>query len=253
VTEPTRAPAAPLDPAGLAAVLAPMGAVLLSIETITTAVELVSALAQETIPGTTGAGVTLVDSRGKRSLAASHELVEQADALQYELDDGPCLASWRDRAHVRVDDTLTEDRWPAWSRAVAGAGVRSMLSSPLVAGDDCIGAIKVYSTQPSAFDQRGARLLELFARQAAILLANVQTLADAHRTSRQLTEALETRDVIGQAKGVLLARGAADGQAAFATLVATSQQTNTKLQQVARELVDGVTRQHPTGSPAAPA
>ena len=131
MTDLTRSPAPEM--AGLAAALAPLGAVLLSTETITTAVETVTALVRETLPGATGAGVTLVDSRGKRSVAASDELVEQADLLQYQLDEGPCLDSWRDRVDLRVDDTTTETRWPRWSPAAAQAGVRSMLSSPLVA------------------------------------------------------------------------------------------------------------------------
>ena len=238
MTDLTRSPAPEM--AGLAAALAPLGAVLLSTETIATAVETVTALVRETLPGATGAGVTLVDSRGTRSVAASDDLVEQADRLQYELDEGPCLDSWRDRVDLRVDDTTTETRWPRWSPAAAQAGVRSMLSSPLVAGPDCVGAIKVYSTEPAAFDARAAHVLALFARQAAVLLANVQTLTDARRTSQQLTEALQTRDVIGQAKGILLARGAADDQAAFAALVTLSQQSCTKLHHVARDLVESV-------------
>ncbi|GAA1436878.1 GAF and ANTAR domain-containing protein [Microlunatus lacustris] len=241
VTDLTRSPADSSEMTGLAALLAPLGTVLLSTETITSAVELVTALLVETIPGTTGAGVTVVDSLGKRNVAASDDLVLEADRLQYELDEGPCLDSWRDRAHLQVDDTTIEARWPQWSRAAAQVGVRSMLSSPLLAGQDCVGAIKVYSTEPGAFDARAAHLLELFARQAAVLLANVQTLADARRTSRQLTEALQTRDVIGQAKGILLARGAADDQTAFATLLAISQHTNAKLRHVARDLVESVT------------
>ena len=241
MTDLTRPPADSPEVTGLAAVLAPLGAVLLSTETISSAVELVTALLVETVPGATGAGVTLVDSRGTRSVAASDDLVTEADRLQYELGEGPCLDSWRDRATLQVDDTTTEARWPQWSKAAAQVGVRSMLSSPLLAGQDCVGAIKVYSTEPGAFDARAAHVVELFARQAAVLLANMQTLADARRTSAQLTEALQTRDVIGQAKGILLARGVADDRAAFATLVAMSQHTNAKLRDVARDLVESVT------------
>ena len=91
----------------LTAVLAQMGAVVLSAETIDTTIKLVTTLASESIPATTGAGVTLVDARGKRSMAASNPLVERADALQYQFDSGPCLTAWRDQVTVRVDDTRT--------------------------------------------------------------------------------------------------------------------------------------------------
>ena len=218
-----------------------MGAVVLSTETVGTTVKLVTELAAEAIPGTAGAGVTLVDNRGKRSMAASNRLVEQADALQYQLDAGPCLTSVRDEVSVRVDDVTTEIRWPDWSRRVVEVGIRSMLSIPLIAAGACIGAIKVYSTEPATFDDRANHLLELFAQQAAILLGNSQTLADAHRTTLQLREALETRDIIGQAKGILLAQGAADDAAAFAILIAASQNANTKLHAIAQNLVDAVT------------
>lgn len=93
----------------------------------------------------------------------------------------------------------------------------------------------------AAFDTRAERVLELFARQAAILLANTLTLADARRTNTQLTDALQNRDVIGQAKRILLARGAADDRAAFAMLITASQRSNLKLRVVARQLASTVT------------
>jgi len=240
VTDPALSTPSPADRLGLTDLLAQMGAVLLSTETISTTVELVTALAAETIPGSHGAGVTLVDQRGVRSIASSEPLVEQADALQYALDSGPCLTSWREEVVVRMDDVAADGRWPEWAAAVADVGVRAMLSVPLLAAGTSIGAIKVYATEPEAFDARAEHVLQLFARQAAILLANAQTLADARRTNDQLTDALETRDVIGQAKGILLARGAADDESAFALLVTESQRTNTKLHEVARRLVRSV-------------
>jgi GAF domain-containing protein len=221
----------------LTAVLAQMGAVVLSAETIDTTIDLVSTLAAATIANTTGAGVTLVDARGKLSRAATDSLVESADSLQYEVDSGPCLTAWRDRVTVRVDDTATESRWPQWTAAVAELGVRSVLSAPLVAENTSIGAMKVYSLQPRAYSMRAEAVMQMFARQAAILLTNSQTLADARRLSAQLTEALTNRDTIGQAKGILMARGAANEQSAFAMLVTASQQSNTKLRDVARQLV----------------
>ena len=241
MTDPALAPGSSEDRVELAALLSQMGAVLLSTETIGTTVELVTSLVAETIVGTTGAGVTLVDGRGQRSIASSNDLVERADALQYEFESGPCLTSWRDQVNVRIDDVTVEDRWPDWSGAVSSVGVRAMLSVPLVAAGTCIGAIRVYSSEPGTFDERAEHLLELFARQAAILLSNVQTLADARRTNVQLTDALETRDVIGQAKGILLAQGARDDAVAFAMLVKASQRSNAKLHEVARRLVDSVT------------
>ena len=229
----------------LTAVLAQMGAVVLSAETIDSTIELVTTLAAETIPATTGAGVTLVDAHGKRSMAASDPLVERADALQYQFDSGPCLTAWRDQVTVRVDEIDGVTRWPQWTAAVAELDLRAMLSVPLVTSGAAIGAIKVYSGQPAAYNARAERLLELFARQAAILLSNTQALADARRLSAQLIEALNNRDVIAQAQGVLIAQGAANDQAAFAVLATASQRSNTKLTEVARRVIASAISRNP--------
>ena len=133
----------------LAAVFARMSGLLMSEETTSTAVNLVTALAREAIPGAVGAGVTLVDDRGgKTTSGASDPVVEKADSMQYELDEGPCLTSWAQRALVRLDEIGSDGRWPRWSRAVEPLGLRAAMSAPLVAGDRSLGAIKVYAQQP---------------------------------------------------------------------------------------------------------
>jgi GAF domain-containing protein len=236
--------------AELTSILHEMGAIVLATETVETIVELVIRSAVATIPGTTGAGVTLVDARGARTVAASDALVERADALQYELDAGPCLTSWRDQVTVRIDDVTTETRWPGWCAEASRLGVRAMLSVPLVTGGRSTGAIKVYSTTPDGYDERDEHLLRLFAEQAAILLANSQSLADARKLSTDLTHALDNRDVIGQAKGALIAQGAANDEAAFAMLVSASQRTQTKLHDVARQLMTSVSERRASSVPA---
>jgi GAF domain-containing protein len=217
-----------------------MAGLVLSRETVDTAVALVTTLAEATIAGTTGAGVTIVDEHGKRSRAASNRLVEQADALQYELDEGPCLTAWGTRQLVRIDDTATDPRWPRWNGAAAGLGVRAVLSVPLVVDDESIGAIKVYSDQPADYGEYEERVMSLFAEQAAILLANTQSLQQARRLSRQLTDALVSRDAIVRATGVLLARGAADQDAAFIALTDAARRSGKTVEQLARELLAAV-------------
>jgi GAF domain-containing protein len=227
----------------LSGVFARMSGLLLSRETVQTALRLVTSLAAETVPGAVGAGVTLMDERGRRSTwAATDPEVERADALQYELDEGPCLTAWADRTLVRVDDATSDRRWPRWADAVAELGLRSTMSACLVAGDSGIGAIKVYAAEPAAFDQRAEHLLSLFAAQAAILLANVQTYQRAQLVSDRLKEALRSRDLIGQAKGVLIGRDSVDEETAFATLVAASVRENRKLRDVAQTLVQSAAR-----------
>lgn len=226
--------------AELDSALAQLSGVLLSAETVDTALRLVTSLARTTLPASVGAGLTVVDERGKRSRAVTDAVVEQADSLQYVLDEGPCLTARAEQRIVRIDNTVTESRWPRWTAAVAPLGVRSMLSAPMTAGGEAVGAIKVYSDVPAAFDVRAEQVLGLLAEQAAILVANVLTHDVSRRLNESLTEALRNRDVIGQAKGVLMAQGAADEDEAFAMLVGASQRSHQKLSEVARQLVAAV-------------
>ncbi|MFW3172849.1 GAF and ANTAR domain-containing protein [Geodermatophilus sp. CPCC 206100] len=221
--------------------LSQMSGLLLSRETVDTALELVTTLAATATAGTLGAAVTLVDEHGTRSKAASNSAAEQADTLQYEYDEGPCLTAWRNRELVRVDDTTTDGRWPRWNEAVSRLGVRSVLSAPLLAGgDESIGAMKVYCERPMNYGPQDEHVMRLLASQAAILLANTQSLAAARRLSRQLTDALAGRDAIAQATGVLLAQGARSRQDAFATLAATARQSERSVEDVARALLAAV-------------
>jgi GAF domain-containing protein len=239
------APAA-TDPLGLApavdlgTALNQMAGLVLSRETVDTALHLVTTLAATTTAGTLGAAVTVVDEHGKRSRAASNAAVEQADALQYELDEGPCLTAWRTRQLVRIDDTTTDGRWPRWNEAVSPLGVRSVLSAPLHVGEESIGAMKVYCERPMNYGPHDEHVMRLLAAQAAILLANSQSLAEARRLSRQLTEALASRDVIARATGVLLAQGATGEQEAFAALAAAARQADRPVLDLARALVAAV-------------
>lgn len=226
-----------VESSDLARALARLSAVLLSQESVDTTVRLVTTLAVTTLPGTAGAGVSLMSAGGKRSTAASDPLVEQADLLQYELDEGPCLSAWRGRTPVRIDDTNTEHRWPRWTEKAAAHGIKAVLSTPMLIGDRSIGAIKVYSQQPSVYDEHSEQVLGLLAQQSAILLANAQSYEDAHELATQLRDALASRDLIGQAKGVLIARGAPDEKTAFAMLITASQRSDMGVHDVARQLV----------------
>jgi GAF domain-containing protein len=227
----------------LSAVFARMSGLLLSEETVSTAVGLVTALATDAVPGAVGAGVTLVDDRGgKTTSGASDPVVEKADRMQYELDEGPCLTAWAQRAPVRIDEIGSDGRWPRWCRAVEPLGLRAALSVPLVAGDRSLGAVKVYARLPGAFDRHAEHLLVMFAAQAAILLANVQSVDSARRLSDELKDALRSRDVIATAKGIVMAREGIAEERAFAMLVASAQREHKTLHDAAHALVRSTVR-----------
>jgi len=227
-------------PVDLGTALNQMAGLVLTRETVDTALDLVTALAATATAGTLGSAVTVVDEHGKRSRAASNSTAEQADLLQYELDEGPCLTAWRTGEPVRIDDTTTDGRWPRWNEAASRLGVRSLLSTPLLVGEESIGAMKVYCERPMNYGAHDEQVMRLLAGQAAILLANTQGLQEARRLSRQLTEALAGRDAVARATGVLLARGAASEQDAFARLAAAAREAGRSVQDVARALVAAV-------------
>jgi GAF domain-containing protein len=252
MTEPADEAATPAETApsvDLGAALSQMAGLVLSRESVDTALELVTRLAATATSGTLGAGVTVVDEHGKRSRAASNAAVEEADARQYEFDEGPCLTAWRTRELVRIDDTTTDGRWPRWNEAASRLGVRSVLSAPLLVGSESIGAMKVYCERPMNYGSQDEQIMRLLAEQAAILLANSQSLQTARRLSRQLTEALSSRDAVARATGVLLAQGAASEDDAFAALAATARAAGRPVQSVARALVAAVIDRNSDAAP----
>jgi GAF domain-containing protein len=136
------------------------------------AVEDLAGAVKKSVPGSLGAGVSLIDGTGrKRSTVYTDDVVAEADALQYELGQGPCLTAcptaWAAEGTVQIDDVRTDDRWLLWRDAVAHLPLRSTLSAALVHDGRSIGALKVYSPLPAAFTGQDRRQLELLASPAS--------------------------------------------------------------------------------------
>jgi GAF domain-containing protein len=150
--------------------------------------------------------------------------------VQYQAGEGPCLDAARHHQTVRSDDLRAEARWPRFARQATGLGVLSVLSFQLFAGDDSFGALNLYAADPAAFGQDSESTGLLLASHAALAMA-------AARTEAGLLTALDTREMIGQAKGILMERYKITGVQAFGLLVASSQGMNRKLRDVAEHLV----------------
>lgn len=222
----------------IAAAFARMAGLFLSHETVDDALATITELAVETVPGTAGAGLTLFDRAGVRqTAAATSELVRRADALQYELGDGPCLTASAERTVVRVDDVAADPRWPRWGPEAAKLGVTATLSAALVAGERGLGAMKVYGT--GAYGPREEHVLTLFAAQAALLVAHVLAAAEAETVTGRITEKLRGREVIARATGFLMGRDGVGEHAAFLTLAEAARARGTSLLRVAEQLTAG--------------
>ncbi|WP_110181008.1 GAF and ANTAR domain-containing protein [Nocardioides solisilvae] len=184
-----------------------------------------------TLPAFTHAGVTVRHADGRlETMAGTDRLVTDLDELQYDLHEGPCVDALEEESVVLVEHLRHAQRWPRFVPGAVRAGVRSMLGLRLYVEAGTLGALNLYSTTTATVDPDDAQLAELFATHAAIALGRV-------RTEDQLNRALVTRRVIGQAVGIVTERFRVPEDRAFRFLVRVSQDTNTKLHEVARELV----------------
>lgn len=186
--------------------------------------------AVELIPGAESAGVSTQAAKNRLAgQSASGPLVGPVLEAQNETGDGPCLDVVSGADQLLVADLAVDDRWRAFADAVAAAGVRSMLCTPLTGEGNIRGSLTVMSTRPGVFDDESRELARVFAAHASIALAG----AARHRN---IVAALGSRDVIGQAKGILMERFGITADAAFAVLLRMSQHLNRKLRDVSAEL-----------------
>jgi GAF domain-containing protein len=196
-------------------------------------VEVVSAEAVRIVPAADYAGVIITDRhRHLTTVTATGSVPKRLDEVQQQIGRGPCLTAARKQIVVRVHDVATDTRWPPFRDAAAEVGVASMVCLPLYVDEQVLGTLSLYADRPEAFAAAGA---EPMARVLATLAA--LALAESHRTA-ELRRALQNRDLIGQAKGILMHAHALTADAAFLRLAQFSQSTNTKLVEVAARVVE---------------
>ena len=187
--------------------------------------------AVDTVPGASHAGITFVT--GKRRLesrAPTSPVPQKLDALQEELGEGPCLDAVFEQDTINVPDLAADPRWPRFSAAAVELGVGSMLSFQLYTDNDNLGALNLYGMTTQAFGHDSHDLGLTLATHAAIALSTA-------RQQSQWASALASRDLIGQAKGMLMERYDIDSVAAFELIRQLSQERNTKVIDLARSIV----------------
>lgn len=229
---------------GLAALLGSAAGGFLTEENASKAVQSLAYVLRDTIPNSAGAGASIINARGRReSSGATDPAVLRADKLQYELGQGPCLSAWAEQRAIIIQDTREENRWPLWTAAVADLPLRSVLSAPLTTDGRRIGAMKIYSPVPMAFDDHSVFLLERLAVPAAVLLGNATDREVRQRLSSQLVEALASRDMVSRAEGVLMERTNLTAAEALHMMLMASLNGDKPLHEIAREIVHGMTDQ----------
>ncbi|WP_432521792.1 GAF and ANTAR domain-containing protein [Kineococcus sp. SYSU DK006] len=191
--------------------------------------ERVVAAAAALVPGAQEATLTRVRSRRVFSAAASGERGRGLDELQDQTGQGPCLDTLFHQAVTHVADLSTDERWPQLAARAGEVGLRSMLCFRLYVAGENLGALDLVSALPGAFDEESEEVGQLFVAHAAPALAATEQVAD-------LRVAVASRDVIGQAKGILMERHRITADQAFTLLSRVSQESNRKLRDVADEL-----------------
>jgi GAF domain-containing protein len=191
------------------------------------------------VPGADMASVTVLRGDQGETVAASSRDVWEIDQDQYAAGDGPCLEAARSGQVVRTGIEQARTRWPEFARGSREAGVESYLSYPLFLAEDFVGSLNLYSSQRHGFADFDVALLELYVTASCAAIANARRYARAREVAGQLTEALDSRAVIDQATGIVMARSGLTADEAFAVLARQSQNTNVKLHTVASRLVGG--------------
>ena len=192
----------------------------------------VTSAAKELIPGVDVAGVLLIGRAGTfETLAPTNDLMFKLDQLQMRCGEGPCLEAALDEIVVRTDDFRNEPRFPKYAPEVVQLGVLSALSFKLYTADRTAGALNLFGFQPKLWDAEAETVGTVLAAHAAAAIL-------ASREGDQLQSALSTRDRIGQAKGIIMERFKIDDVRAFGMLRQLSQDTNTKLIDVAQRVID---------------
>ena len=197
----------------------------------------IALIATETVPGCDMASVSMQRAGKPYTPAFTDKTALVLDETQYKLGDGPCLAAIRHRGLEHVN-TASDDRWPDYSAAALERGVLATMSVPLGNDEAVVGALNLYSQSKREFDTADRDVACAFGDQIGVAVASATVYAESFELAQQLQHAMESRAVIEQAKGILMAVQRCSADAAFDILVRASQNQNRKLRAIASEIVE---------------
>ncbi|QBI56597.1 GAF and ANTAR domain-containing protein [Streptomonospora litoralis] len=219
------------EPIQLARTFARLAGELVQKPSVEETLEGITASAAREIAGTDFAGVSLLHKGGRFTTeAATAPLVREIDDIQYATRQGPCVDAIWERGIFAIDDMAHEQRWPEFVGKVRGLGVESMVSFQLATPRGTLGGLNLYAKKAGAFDTQSRDMGDVLADHAAIALFSARKVWD-------LQQGMHTRQRIGEATGILMERFKVDDRQAFMLLSKASQDLNTKLRDLAQELV----------------
>ncbi len=205
----------------------------------------IAELAKQSLSGVEDVSLTMIDQGEPRSAVFTGPLAITLDERQYELGFGPCLDAARTGQTVVVDTESADTPYREFARIAGRAGVRHIVSVGMPIAQRSIGGLNIYRTADGGFRPAFLEQAQVFAGYAAIAVNNVTSYAAAVSEAEQLREAMRTRAVIEQAKGMIMTREHCTPDEAFELLSRISQHRNIKLHDIAQSIVDSVQRHHP--------
>lgn len=205
-------------------------------------------LAVTTIDGCDAAGIFMVEDERVATTAASHPIAVELDELQSTIGEGPCLEAIAHGRTIHAPDLSDDSRWPSFGPAASRAGIRSVLALRLT--DDPPAALNLYGHLPTSFGATDRAQGLIFATLAGMALGAAGERADKDDQIANLHEALGSRQLIGQATGILIERERITADQAFALLRRASQNLNIKIRDVAHTIVE--TGEAPPSTPRPP-
>ncbi len=186
------------------------------------------------------AGLLLADPRGQlRVVAASSEAARLLELFQLQGDQGPCLDCFRTGQPVAATDLSADRRWPSFADAAGQAGFSAVQALPMRLRDQVIGALNLFRDTAGDFDADSVHVGQALADVATISLLHERSMRRSDTLNEQLQAALNSRVVIEQAKGKLAERLGIDVNQAFALLRDQARNSNQRLSDLARTVVDG--------------
>jgi GAF domain-containing protein len=215
-----------------------MAGVLLGEQSVEAILAMLVSMALGAIVGVHGASVSLIRSRHFETTTATSDAVRLADGAQYRSGRGPCVEAARSGEKVNIGLVQSRARWPEFADAAILAGFRGVLSTPLAVRSVSLGSLNLYSRGQDSFTVAEERAAQRFADQASVVLSNAAVYATAELVNEQLRDALDSRDEIGQAKGILMERDNCGPEEAFEQLRRASQDANRKLRDVAADVIN---------------
>jgi GAF domain-containing protein len=223
---------------GMAEALVALARIVVSEQTLDATLQQIVELACASLECCDMCAVALLESDGPTTAAATSSEARQVDSMQYRFGEGPSLEAYRQQSVQMIKDTDEETRWPDFCRSASSAGVLSILSAPLIVGGGGMGALNIYCQRRNGFTDDDEKSVAAFASLAAVALENARVYWRAKNLADQLSDALETRGVIEQAKGILIAEEGCTADEAFDILLRASQRSHAKLREVASTLVE---------------